>query len=129
MLPFKRLLPSVKDRSRLGALTFCIAWLIGNIALLIGFNGGKGEIPAIGMFVFACVAWWVGYRLGGSKTRLGSALGFLALAIWILNFLGALVGYFKYYSTDLFFWAAASTLLILIMMVGTSKAPETGEGS
>ncbi len=48
-----KLIPSKGDHPRLGTWTFCIAWLIGNVALIIGFNGGQGKVPAIRAFVIA----------------------------------------------------------------------------
>ena len=123
----ERLIPSKRDHPRLGVWTFCIAWLIGNIALAIGFNGGQGEVPAICIFAIACISWWGGYRLGGTKSRVGNTVGFLAIGIWILNFLGALLLYFHYYVTDLFFWASASALLVLIAAIALTKVPDSAE--
>jgi hypothetical protein len=122
-----KLIPSKQDYPRLGVWTFCIAWLIGNIALIIGFNGGQGKVPAIFAFVIACITWWGGFWLGGTKGRVGTSVGFLALSIWILNFLGAMALYFHYYVTDLFFWASASALLLLITAIALTKAPDSTE--
>jgi hypothetical protein len=120
-----RLVPSKQDYPRLGIWTFCIAWLIGNVALIVGFNGGQGKVPAMCAFVIACLTWWAGFRLGGTKSRVGNLVGFFALSIWILNFLGAMVLYFRYYIADVFFWVSASALLVLITTFGLSKGSDT----
>lgn len=121
MRSFIRLLPSRSDYSRLGVWIFCVAWLIGNIALIIGLNGAGGEIPAVCGFAIACVIWWGGYRLGGTKRRIGTTVGFLAIAIWTLNLLGALIFAFGHYVADFFFWAAAAALLVLISATAFSE--------
>lgn len=121
----ERVVPSKRNYPRLGVWAFCIAWLIGNAALLIGFNGGQGEAPAICAFVIGCITWWGGYRLGGTKSGVGSAVGFLVLGIWVLSFLGAMVFYYQYYLTDLFFWTSVSALLILITSVALTKPPDS----
>lgn len=110
-----RILPSKADYPRLAVSMFCIAWLVGSIALIIGLNGDAGEIPAVCIFAIACLMWWGAYKVRGRRGQPGNAIGFLALAIWILNLLGAFVFDFHHYATDLFFWASMVMLLLLII--------------
>lgn len=117
------MLPSKADYPRLAVGLFCIAWLVGSIALIIGLNGDAGEIPAIVIFAIACVLWWGAYKVRGKRGQPGNAVGFLALAIWILNLLGALVFDSHQYVTDLFFWVSAAMLLLLIISASFSKTP------
>ena len=119
-----RLVPSKGDYTRLAAWLFCIAWLIGNIALIVGLNGAGGEAPAVCGFAIACGTWWGGYKLGGMKSRIGSVVGLLALAIWTLNLLGAIAFAFHHYVADPFFWSFAVALLILIIGTAVSKPPD-----
>lgn len=118
-----RFLPSKADYPRLALWMFCTAWLVGSIALIIGLNGDAGEIPAICIFAIACVMWWGAYRVRGKRGQPANAIGFLALAIWILNLLGAFVFDSRQYVTDLFFWASAAMLLLLIISASLSKTP------
>ncbi len=90
------LLPSRRDYPRLGVSIFGVAWLIGNVALIIGFNGGDGEVPGICGFAIACVAWWGGYKLGGMKSRVGIVVGLLGVSMWALNLLGAMLFWFHH---------------------------------
>jgi hypothetical protein len=119
-----RLLPSRRDYSRLTVWMFCLAWLIGNISLIVGLNGSGGEVPAICGFVIACGTWWGAYRLGGTKTRVGSAVGLLAIGIWSVNLLGAMVFAFHHYVADFFFWAIAIALVVLIIATALSNIPD-----
>lgn len=113
--------PSKADRHRLAVPVFFVAWLIGNIALIIGLNGAGGTIPAVCGFAIACVVWWGGYRLGGAKSRVGTAIGFLGIGIWTLNLLGAIVFMFRHYVADLFFWCSTIALFLLVMALALSK--------
>jgi hypothetical protein len=112
---FSKVLPSKADYPQLAVWMFCVAWLVGSIALIIGLNGDTGEIPAIFIFAIACVMWRGAYKLRGRKRNPGNAIGFLALAIWIVNLLGAFAFDYHRYVTDLFFWTSAATLLLLIL--------------
>jgi O-antigen ligase len=114
MRSFLRVLRSKANHPQRAVWILCIAWLVGSSALIIGLHGGAGEIPAICMFAIACVLWRFAYKLRGKKRHPGDAIGFLALAIWSVNLLGALAFDFHYYLTDFFFWASTATLLILI---------------
>jgi len=112
-----KLLPSSADHPRLGVWIFGVAWLIGNMSLIIGSNGGSGELPAGVGFAIACASWWGGYRLGGTKSRVGTAVGWLVIGIWTLNLLGALLSAFSHYVADSFFWASVVMLFLLISAV------------
>jgi hypothetical protein len=107
---------------------FCVAWLVGSLALIIGLQGDTGEIPAICIFAIACVMWRGAYKLRGRKSQPGNAIGFLALAIWIANLLGAFVFDFHHYVTDFFFWASAATLLLLIIATVLTIGPARAFG-
>ena len=109
-----RFLPKKAD-PQLAVWIFCVAWIVGSIALIVGLHGGTGEIPAVCVFVIACILWRVAYKLRGRKHHPGDAIGLLALAIWIANVLGAFAFDFHHYVADFFFWASTATLLILIL--------------
>lgn len=118
----RKILPSKSD-PRLPVWVLCTAWLLGTVALIIGLNGDAGEIPAICIFALACVMWRAAYQLRGRKRQPGNAIGFLALAIWIVNLLGAFAFDFHHYVNDLFFWASAATLLLLIIATAVFGPP------
>jgi hypothetical protein len=120
MRSFLRILRSKADHPQRAVWMLCIAWLVGSIALIIGLHGGAGEIPALCLFGIACLLWRGAYKLRGKKRQPGDAIGFLALAIWIVNLLGAFAYDFHHYVTDLFFWASTATLLILITAAALS---------
>jgi hypothetical protein len=117
-----KILPTKTD-PRVPVGVFCAAWLLGTVALIIGLNGEPGEIPAIGIFALACVMWRAAYKLRGRKRQPGNAIGFLALAIWLLNLLAALAFDYHHYVTDLFFWASTATLLLLILATALFGPP------
>ncbi len=119
-----RILPSKADYHRLAVPIFCVSWLIGNVALIVGLNGAGGTIPAVCGFTIACVIWWGGYRLGGMKRPIGTAIGFLAIGIWMLNLVGAIVFAFHHYAADPFFWCSTITLFLLIVAMALSKVPD-----
>lgn len=115
-------LPSKTD-PRLPVWVLCMAWLLGTVALIIGLNGDAGEIPAICIFALACLMWRAAYKLRGRKRQPGNSIGFLALAIWIVNLLGAFALDFHHYVNDLFFWASAAALLLLIIATAVFGPP------
>jgi hypothetical protein len=121
MRPLVKLLPSTGDYSRLAGWMFGIAWLIGNISLIVGLNGAGGQFPAVCGFSIACGTWWGAFRLGGMRTRAVSAVGLLAIGIWTLNLLGAMVFAFHHYVADLFFWASTAALVVLIVATAFSN--------
>lgn len=124
MRSLSRILPSKAD-PRTAVSVFCVAWLVGSIALIIGLHGDAGEIPAIFVFAIACVMWRGAYKLRGRKSQPADAIGFLALAIWIVNLIGAFVFDFHYYLTDFFFWASTATVLVLISVTALTSGPRT----
>jgi len=115
-----RVLRSKAHHPQRAVWVLCIAWLVGSIALIIGLHGGSGEIAAMCLFAIACLLWRGAYKLRGKKHYPSEAIGFLALAIWIVNLLGALAFDFHHYVTDFFFWASTATLMILIITALTS---------
>jgi hypothetical protein len=117
------LLPSKADYPQLAVGMFCIAWLLGTIALIVGLNGDAGEIPAIFLFAIACALWRGAYKLRGRKRHPGNAIGFLALAIWVVNLMGAFAFDFHRYLTDLFFWTSVAILLLLIVTTTVFENP------
>lgn len=119
MRSLRRILRSKAD-PRFAVSIFCLAWLVGSIALIIGLHGGTGEIPAICIFVIACVLWRWAYKLRGRRHQPGAAIGLLALAIWIANLLGAFAFDFHHYVADFFFWASTSMILILIIAAAST---------
>ena len=120
---FSRALPSKADYPQLALWVFCISWLVGSIALIMGLNGDTGEIPAIFIFAVACVMWRGAYKLRGRKRHPGNAIGFLALAIWVVNLLGAFAFDFHRYVTDIFFWTSTAILLLLIIATTAFENP------
>jgi hypothetical protein len=122
MGPIIRLVPSEGDYPRLALWIFAIAWLIGNVSLLVGFNGGNGEAPGIFGFAVACVTWWGACRMGGMKSRIGSTVGLLAITIWTLSLAGAMATDYHYYVKDLFFWGSAFALSALMTAAALSGA-------
>ncbi len=118
----RKILPSKTD-ARVPVWVFCAAWLLGTVALLIGLTGDVGEIPAIGMFALACAMWRMAYILRGRKRQPGNAIGFLALAIWLVNLLAAFAFDYHHYVSDLFFWASVATLLLLILATALFGPP------
>lgn len=115
MRSLSRILRSKADGPQFVVWILCIAWLVGSIALIIGLQGGAAEIPAICIFAIACVMWRGAYKLRGKKRHPSNAIGFLALAIWMVNLLGAFAFDYHRYVADLFFWASIIMLLLLIL--------------
>jgi len=76
------------------------------------------------LFALVCVLWWISFRISRSANGRGMTLGFVALGLWILNLVGALVFDFRHYIGDHFFWAYAAVLSVLIAAIafrGTSS--------
>jgi len=120
---FSKVLHAKADYPQVALWMFCAAWLVGSMALIIGLNGDAGEIPAIFLFAIACVMWRGAYKLRGRKRNPGNAIGFLALAIWIVNLLGAFAFDFHRYVTDFFFWTSMAILLLLIIATTAFERP------
>ena len=56
-----------------------------------------------GLFAAVCILWWISFRISRSANGRGMTLGFVALGLWILNLIGALVFDFRHYIGDHFF--------------------------
>ena len=103
-------------RAKLATLLFLIALLLGNSALIGGLEMEGGMFFA-GLFAAVCILWWISFRISRSANGRGMTLGFVALGLWILNLIGALVFDFRHYIGDHFFWAYAAVLLVLIAAI------------
>jgi len=108
-------------RAKLATLLFLIALLLGNAALIGGLET-EGGMLAAGFFAFACVLWWVSYRISRSANGRGLTLGIVALGLWILGVVGALAVAFHHYIVDRFFWASAAILVILIAAIAIRES-------
>ena len=118
-----KLPPVTNAHPNLGILVLFIAWLFGNVTLIAGFDGEQNEVPAAGVFILACVTWWIGYRMGGTKSRLGNAIGWIGLGLWMLNVLGiALALISAHRIADFFLEVAALALVALIVAVALTPA-------
>jgi len=109
------ILPPKKDRSRLSLWIFLIAWLIGNFALIAGFEAAEGFLESAGalcVFGVACSAWWGAYRLSNFRSR----GGFVVIALWLL---GPLVSLLDFHDSirNPFFWGST---VVLSFLVGTA---------
>jgi hypothetical protein len=103
-------------RAKLATLLFLIALLLGNSALIGGLEMDGGMFFAA-LFAVVCILWWISFRISRSANGRGLTLGFVALGLWILNLVGALVLDFRHYIGDHFFWAYAAVLLVLIVAI------------
>jgi hypothetical protein len=107
---------SERARALLAFLLFFIAWLLGNVGLLVGFEV-VARVPAATIFAIACVLWWIAYKISRTTSGRGITLGMVALSVWLLNLVGALVFDFHHYAGDIFFWVATVIFLFLITAV------------
>ena len=108
---FVRILPAKADRSRVSWWIFVLAWLIGNFALIAGFQGAEGlleDMLALCVLVVACGAWWGAYRISNFRNR----GGFIVIALWTLGPIGALFD-FRHNMRNPFFWGSAAMLVFL----------------
>jgi hypothetical protein len=119
-LPAVTLTP--KARALLAALLFVVAWFLGVAAMRVGFNGIT-DVPATCMFAVACGLWGTAYKISRSANSKGITLGFVALGLWMLNLIGALVFDFRHYVADFFFWASTAIFLLLITAVALFDKP------
>jgi hypothetical protein len=110
-----------RARALLATLLFLVAWLFGNGALIIGLNGGADMFGVSG-FAAASALWWASYKISRSANGRGMTLGVVALTVWMLSLLGALVSAFRHYVADIFFWASTAIFLVLVTAVALSKA-------
>jgi hypothetical protein len=111
-----------KARALLAAFLFLVAWFLGVAAMRGGFNG-IADVPATCKFAVACGLWWMAYKISRSANGRGITLGFVALGLWMLNSIGALVLDFHHYVADFFFWASTAIFLLLITAVALSDKP------
>ena len=87
---------STRARGLLALLLFLIAWLLGNVGLIAGF---EKEAKALGAatFAMACVLWWISYKISCSANGRGITLGVVALSVWMLNLVGGVLLNFHYW--------------------------------
>jgi hypothetical protein len=103
-------------------LLFLIALVFGNISLIAGLEM-EGGLSAACIFALVCLVWWMSYQISRSANGRGMTLGFVALGLWILNLVGALVFDFRHYISDRFFWVSAAVLLVLIAAIALCDTP------
>jgi hypothetical protein len=89
--------------------------------LILGLEREVGG-PAACAFAAACGLWWTSYKMSLSAERRGMTLGLVALGIWMLNLIGALVLAFRHSVAVPFFWAATAIFLLLIMAFAISDS-------
>jgi hypothetical protein len=112
---------SAKERSLLALLLFLIAWLLGNVGLIMGFEVGA-RVPAATVFAIACVLWWISYKISRSTSGRGLTLGVVALSAWMLGLLGTFLLNFHKCIADPFFWISTAVFLLLITALAVSEA-------
>jgi hypothetical protein len=109
------------ERAKLATLFFLIALLLGNVALIGGLVN-EGGMSCACAFAVACLLWWIAYRISRSVSGRGMNLGFVALGLWMLNLIGALVFYFHHSVGAPFFWSSTVLFLLLITAFALSDA-------
>ena len=112
-------LPPKRDRPRVSLWVFIITWLIGNFALIAGFEGARGfleDAVALSVLAIACSGWWGAYRLSNFRSR----GGFIVIAWWMLGPLGALLE-FHHSVRSAFFWGSTTLLLSLLALALSAK--------
>jgi uncharacterized membrane protein YhaH (DUF805 family) len=103
--------PTKSDRPRVSWWIFVLAWLIGNFALIAGFEGAQGlmeDAPVLCVFAVACGVWWWAFRVSRFRNR----GGFIVLALWMLSLIVPLLD-FRRCVRDPFFWGSAIMLTFL----------------
>ena len=108
-----------KARALLAVLLFLVAWFFGNGALILGLEMEEGVFAAC-VFAFACGLWWTSYKISRSAHGKGMTLGLVALGIWMLNLIGALVFAFRHSVANPFFWVATAIFSFLITAFAVS---------
>ena len=106
-----KILPAKTDRPRASWWIFALAWLIGNVALIAGFEGAQGllqDVLALCVLLVACGAWWGAYKISNFPNR----GGFIVIALWMFSLLVPLLD-FRHYNRDPFFWGSAAMLAFL----------------
>ena len=112
-------LPSKGDRFRVSAWIFIIAWLIGNLAMIAGFESAEGFLQnalVLGILATACGAWWVGYKLSNFRNH----GGFVVIALWLLGPIIALLDFQQCIRTP-FFWGSVFLLSLLVALALSAK--------
>ena len=117
-------LPPRGDRSRLSFWIFLIAWLIGNLALIAGFEGAAGFLEnafALCILAIACSAWWGAYKLCNFRNR----GGLVVIVLWLVGPLVALLD-FQETIRNPFFWCSTALLSSILGVALLTKArPES----
>jgi len=106
-----KVLPAKANCPRASWWIFVLAWLIGNLALIAGFEGAQGlleDVLALCVLLVACGAWWGAYKISNFRNR----GGFIVIALWMCTLLVPLLD-FRHYTTDPFFWGSAAMLAFL----------------
>lgn len=86
----------------------------------MGANDQGATVGTAG-FIVACGVWWMAYRLGGMKSRIGIFLGLLALSIWTLNSL-VMIFRFRTYFVGYFLWISSICVVTLLVAFIVSEA-------
>jgi hypothetical protein len=115
-----RIFPDRSERPRVGAWIFVLAWFIGNLALIAGFEAAQGllqEVVVLGVLAVGCGAWWGAYRMSDYQSR----GGFVVLILWVLSFIVPLLD-LHVYVRNAFFWGAAAMIALLSLASGLLRA-------
>jgi hypothetical protein len=112
---------SERARGLLALLIFLIAWLLGNLGLIAGFEK-EAKVPGAVIFSTACVLWWIAYKISRSANGRGITLGVVALSVWMLNLVFGLFLNFHYWIADSFFWVSTTMFLVLTTALVVSEA-------
>ena len=111
-----------RTRALLATLLFLITWFLGAGALIGEFEVEEGPF-ALCVFAIACVLWWISYRISLSANGRGATLGFIALGMWTLNLVGALLVAFHQYVADPMFWTFVAMVALLVVGIALSDKP------
>jgi hypothetical protein len=112
---------STRARGLLALLLFLVAWLLGNVGLIAGFEK-EAKVPGAAIFAMACVLWWVSYKISRSANGRGITLGVAGLSVWMLNLVVGLAFNFHYWIADSFFWVSTAIFLLLVTALVVSEA-------
>jgi FtsH-binding integral membrane protein len=112
-------------RALLPLLLFLVAWWLGTASLIAGFEMEAG-VPAACIFAFACLLWWTSYKMSRSSNGKGMTLGLMAIGLWMLHLIGALVFDFHHTVAQAFFWTSTVIFALLIVAVALSDTPSGG---
>ncbi len=111
-----------RTRALLATLLFLITWFLGTGALLGEFEMDEG-VFAVCVFAIACALWWISYRITLSANGRGATLGFIALGVWMLNLVGALLVAFHQYVGNPIFWTFVAMVALLVVGIALSDKP------